>query len=46
MQCPPRQLGNYLVVEQYNLPNVTLLLYCLQICKALAYLEGLGMVHR
>ncbi|KAL4623922.1 protein-tyrosine kinase 2-beta-like [Arapaima gigas] len=40
------ELGNYLVQNQHNLANVTLVLYCLQICKALAYLEGIHMVHR
>ncbi|KAE8278304.1 Protein-tyrosine kinase 2-beta [Larimichthys crocea] len=40
------ELGNYLVEQQYILTNATLILYCLQICKALAYLEGLNMVHR
>ncbi|TMS11731.1 Protein-tyrosine kinase 2-beta [Larimichthys crocea] len=39
------ELGNYLVEQQYILTNATLILYCLQICKALAYLEGLNMVH-
>ncbi|XP_028256707.1 protein-tyrosine kinase 2-beta-like [Parambassis ranga] len=40
------ELGNYLVKQQYNLTTATLILYCVQICKALAYLEGLNMVHR
>ncbi|CAN9498236.1 unnamed protein product [Ophioblennius macclurei] len=40
------ELGNYLVERQYILSTVTLILYCFQICKALAYLEGLNMVHR
>lgn len=40
------QLGNYLVDNQPTLTNVTLVLYCLQISKALAYLEGVNMVHR
>ncbi|XP_069567866.1 protein-tyrosine kinase 2-beta-like [Brachyistius frenatus] len=40
------ELGNYLVEQQYSLTIATLILYCLQICKALAYLEGLNMVHR
>ncbi|XP_050921841.1 protein-tyrosine kinase 2-beta isoform X2 [Lates calcarifer] len=40
------ELGNYLVEQQYILTGTTLILYCLQICKALAYLEGLNMVHR
>ncbi|XP_018590783.1 protein tyrosine kinase 2 beta, b isoform X2 [Scleropages formosus] len=40
------ELGNYLVENQHMLSNVTLVLYALQICKALAYLEGVNMVHR
>ncbi|XP_028998576.1 protein-tyrosine kinase 2-beta-like isoform X2 [Betta splendens] len=40
------ELGKYLVEQQYILTNATLILYCVQICKALAYLEGLSMVHR
>ncbi|XP_062302798.1 protein-tyrosine kinase 2-beta isoform X5 [Osmerus eperlanus] len=40
------ELGNYLVEKQHSLSRVTLVLYSLQICKALAYLEGLNMVHR
>ncbi|KAM9334063.1 protein-tyrosine kinase 2-beta-like isoform 2-T2 [Symphorus nematophorus] len=40
------ELGNYLTEQQYVLTTATLILYCLQICKALAYLEGLNMVHR
>ncbi|KAG7215725.1 hypothetical protein INR49_022082 [Caranx melampygus] len=40
------ELGQYLVEQQYNISGTTLVLYCLQICKALAYLEGLNMVHR
>ncbi|TWW64215.1 Protein-tyrosine kinase 2-beta, partial [Takifugu flavidus] len=40
------ELGNYLLEQQYTMATTTLLLYCLQICKALAYLEGLNMVHR
>ncbi|KAI3365920.1 hypothetical protein L3Q82_000743 [Scortum barcoo] len=40
------ELGNYLVEQRYTLTSPTLILYCLQICKALAYLEGLNMVHR
>uniref|UniRef100_A0A669D1S5 non-specific protein-tyrosine kinase n=1 Tax=Oreochromis niloticus TaxID=8128 RepID=A0A669D1S5_ORENI len=40
------ELGNYLIENQYSLSTATLVLYCLQICKALAYLEGLNMVHR
>ncbi|XP_026157469.1 protein-tyrosine kinase 2-beta-like isoform X2 [Mastacembelus armatus] len=40
------ELGKYLVEQKYTLTIATLTLYCLQICKALAYLEGLNMVHR
>ncbi|TSO25140.1 Protein-tyrosine kinase 2-beta [Bagarius yarrelli] len=40
------ELGNYLIENQHKLANVTLILYSLQVCKALAYLEGLNMVHR
>ncbi|KAM3850748.1 protein-tyrosine kinase 2-beta-like [Diretmus argenteus] len=40
------ELGQYLVAQQNNLTCSVLVLYCLQICKALAYLEGLNMVHR
>uniref|UniRef100_A0A8C7Y503 non-specific protein-tyrosine kinase n=1 Tax=Oryzias sinensis TaxID=183150 RepID=A0A8C7Y503_9TELE len=40
------ELGNYLIEQQYMLTTATLTLYSLQICKALAYLEGLSMVHR
>ncbi|KAL2098840.1 hypothetical protein ACEWY4_005320 [Coilia grayii] len=40
------ELGNYLIENQHTLTNVTLVLYCLQISKALAYLEGVNMVHR
>ncbi|KAM4537856.1 protein-tyrosine kinase 2-beta-like [Fundulus diaphanus] len=40
------ELGNYLVEQQYILTTERLTQYCLQICKALAYLEGLNMVHR
>ncbi|XP_076835393.1 protein-tyrosine kinase 2-beta isoform X2 [Brachyhypopomus gauderio] len=40
------ELGNYLTENQHKLTNVTLILYSLQICKALAYLEGVNMVHR
>ncbi|XP_062378582.1 protein-tyrosine kinase 2-beta isoform X3 [Sardina pilchardus] len=40
------ELGNYLLENQHTLTNVTLVLYCLQISKALAYLEGVNMVHR
>ncbi|XP_028322847.1 protein-tyrosine kinase 2-beta-like isoform X1 [Gouania willdenowi] len=40
------ELGKYLVEQQDILTTETLSLYCLQICSALAYLEGLNMVHR
>uniref|UniRef100_A0A7N6ABP1 non-specific protein-tyrosine kinase n=1 Tax=Anabas testudineus TaxID=64144 RepID=A0A7N6ABP1_ANATE len=40
------ELGKYIIEQQYILTNATLILYCLQICKALAYLEGFNMVHR
>uniref|UniRef100_A0A3Q2DXK2 non-specific protein-tyrosine kinase n=1 Tax=Cyprinodon variegatus TaxID=28743 RepID=A0A3Q2DXK2_CYPVA len=40
------ELGNYLVEQQYILSIARLTQYCLQICNALAYLEGLNMVHR
>uniref|UniRef100_A0A3P8TQF2 non-specific protein-tyrosine kinase n=1 Tax=Amphiprion percula TaxID=161767 RepID=A0A3P8TQF2_AMPPE len=40
------ELGKYLLEEKYILTTTTLILYSLQICKALAYLEGLNMVHR
>ncbi|XP_063040271.1 protein-tyrosine kinase 2-beta isoform X2 [Engraulis encrasicolus] len=40
------ELGNYLAEQSHVLTNVTLTLYCLQISKALAYLEGVNMVHR
>ncbi|CAB1413467.1 unnamed protein product [Pleuronectes platessa] len=40
------ELGQYLIKQQYMLTGPTLILYSLQICKALAYLDGLNMVHR
>uniref|UniRef100_A0A8D3BN45 non-specific protein-tyrosine kinase n=1 Tax=Scophthalmus maximus TaxID=52904 RepID=A0A8D3BN45_SCOMX len=40
------ELGHYLVEKQNILTRPTLILYCLQLCKALAYLDGLNMVHR
>lgn len=40
------ELGNYLVENKHQLTTVTLILYSLQISKALAYLEGINMVHR
>ncbi|KAF0044903.1 hypothetical protein F2P81_001432 [Scophthalmus maximus] len=39
------ELGHYLVEKQNILTRPTLILYCLQLCKALAYLDGLNMVH-
>ncbi|KAJ3584537.1 hypothetical protein NHX12_015032 [Muraenolepis orangiensis] len=39
-------LGAYLVKMQHSLTTATLTLYCVQVCKAMAYLEGLNMVHR
>lgn len=47
LSCPlSQQLGNYLGQQQRTLTSARLTLYCVQICKALAYLEGLNMVHR
>ncbi|XP_060773653.1 protein tyrosine kinase 2 beta, b isoform X2 [Neoarius graeffei] len=40
------ELGDYLTKNQNTLINVTLVLFSLQICKALVYLEGKKMVHR
>uniref|UniRef100_A0A4W6BZM9 non-specific protein-tyrosine kinase n=1 Tax=Lates calcarifer TaxID=8187 RepID=A0A4W6BZM9_LATCA len=40
------ELGNYLTQNQKNLTNTTLVLFSLQICKALVYLEGVNLVHR
>ncbi|XP_072217969.1 protein tyrosine kinase 2 beta, b [Leuresthes tenuis] len=40
------ELGNYLTENKNKLTNMTLVLFSLQICKALVYLEGLSMVHR
>ncbi|XP_049613934.1 protein tyrosine kinase 2 beta, b isoform X2 [Syngnathus scovelli] len=40
------ELGNYLTQNQNQLSNTTLVLFSLQICKALVYLEGVNMVHR
>ncbi|XP_077368388.1 protein-tyrosine kinase 2-beta-like [Festucalex cinctus] len=44
--CEHGELGKYLKEQKYVLTTATLILYCLQICKALSYLEGLSMVHR
>lgn len=38
------QLGKYLTKNQPT--NTTLVLFSLQICKALVYLQGMNMVHR
>lgn len=40
------QLGNYLTQNQNKLSNITLVLFSLQICKALVYLAGVNVVHR
>uniref|UniRef100_A0AAY4AYQ0 non-specific protein-tyrosine kinase n=1 Tax=Denticeps clupeoides TaxID=299321 RepID=A0AAY4AYQ0_9TELE len=40
------ELGSYLKENQSTLTSVMLVLFSLQICKALAYLEGINMVHR
>ncbi|KAM6915125.1 protein tyrosine kinase 2 beta, b [Xenentodon cancila] len=40
------ELANYLIQNQNKLTNTTLLLFSLQICKALVYLEGVNVVHR
>uniref|UniRef100_A0A4W5QK78 non-specific protein-tyrosine kinase n=1 Tax=Hucho hucho TaxID=62062 RepID=A0A4W5QK78_9TELE len=40
------ELGNYLAENKHTLTNITLVLFSLQICKALVYLEGINMVHR
>ncbi|KAG9282828.1 protein-tyrosine kinase 2-beta-like [Astyanax mexicanus] len=40
------ELGNYLTQNKNTLTNVTLVLFSLQICKALVYLQGKNMVHR
>ncbi|KAI5619817.1 protein-tyrosine kinase 2-beta [Silurus asotus] len=39
------ELGDYLNKNQNTLTNVTLVLFSLQICKALVYLQGRNMVH-
>ncbi|CAL8312969.1 unnamed protein product [Lota lota] len=43
---PFGELGNYLAEKQEELTNITLVLFSLQICKALVYLGGVNMVHR
>uniref|UniRef100_A0A8D3BT56 non-specific protein-tyrosine kinase n=1 Tax=Scophthalmus maximus TaxID=52904 RepID=A0A8D3BT56_SCOMX len=40
------ELGNYLTQHKNTLTNMTLVLFSLQICKALVYLEGVNVVHR
>ncbi|XP_026118203.1 protein-tyrosine kinase 2-beta-like [Carassius auratus] len=40
------ELGNYLMENKHKLTSVILILFSLQISKALAYLEGINMVHR
>uniref|UniRef100_A0A3B3XKU8 non-specific protein-tyrosine kinase n=1 Tax=Poecilia mexicana TaxID=48701 RepID=A0A3B3XKU8_9TELE len=40
------ELGKYLTQNQNKLTNTTLVLFSLQICKALVYLGGCNMVHR
>ncbi|XP_034169517.2 protein tyrosine kinase 2 beta, b isoform X2 [Pangasianodon hypophthalmus] len=40
------ELGDYLTKNQNTLTNVTLVLFSLQVCKALVYLQGKNMVHR
>uniref|UniRef100_A0A8C5E8G7 non-specific protein-tyrosine kinase n=1 Tax=Gouania willdenowi TaxID=441366 RepID=A0A8C5E8G7_GOUWI len=40
------ELGNYLTQNQHTLTNTTLVLFSVQICKALVFLEGVNMVHR
>ncbi|XP_072298154.1 protein tyrosine kinase 2 beta, b isoform X3 [Eucyclogobius newberryi] len=40
------ELGHYLVQNEKTLTVITLVLFSLQICKALVYLEGVNMVHR
>ena len=40
------QLGHYLERNKNSLKVLTLVLYSLQICKAMAYLESINCVHR
>ncbi|XP_059374437.1 protein-tyrosine kinase 2-beta-like isoform X3 [Carassius carassius] len=40
------ELGIYLMENKHKLSTLMKILYCLQISKALAYLEGVNMVHR
>lgn len=43
---PFLQLGHYLERNKNSLKVLTLVLYSLQICKAMAYLESINCVHR
>ncbi|KAM8954410.1 protein-tyrosine kinase 2-beta isoform 2-T2 [Pelodytes ibericus] len=43
---PYGELGQYLEQNKNTLQILTMILYSLQICKALAYLEGINCVHR
>ncbi|NP_001011049.1 protein-tyrosine kinase 2-beta [Xenopus tropicalis] len=43
---PYGELGQYLEKNKNSLQVLSLILYSLQICKALAYLEGINCVHR
>lgn len=43
---PFPQLGHYLERNKNSLKVLTLVLYSLQICKAMAYLESINCVHR
>ncbi|KAM9317067.1 protein-tyrosine kinase 2-beta isoform 2-T2 [Gastrophryne carolinensis] len=43
---PYGELGQYLEKNKNTLQAITMILYSLQICKALAYLEGINCVHR
>ncbi|XP_061560862.1 protein tyrosine kinase 2 beta, b [Phycodurus eques] len=40
------ELGNYLTTNRNSLTDVTLVLFSMQICKALVFLEGINVVHR
>uniref|UniRef100_A0A8D1STN9 Protein-tyrosine kinase 2-beta n=1 Tax=Sus scrofa TaxID=9823 RepID=A0A8D1STN9_PIG len=43
---PYGELGHYLERNKNSLKVLTLILYSLQICKAMAYLESINCVHR
>ncbi|KAF6306987.1 protein tyrosine kinase 2 beta [Rhinolophus ferrumequinum] len=43
---PHGELGHYLERNKNSLKVLTLILYSLQICKAMAYLESINCVHR